>query len=150
MSNLNRPMSRRKPRKGQHPGFTKEPANGFEPQAGRKLERITGPRPLLFGFCIICLVSAIAVFILVRRQTSAEAESLDAPYVPRSPGTITFNKDVASIIFTRCAPCHHSGQPAPFELLTYRDIAKRARQIVEVTQSNYMPPWLPEHGFGQF
>jgi Flp pilus assembly protein TadD len=62
----------------------------------------------------------------------------------------TFNKDIAPIVFQYCAPCHRPGESAPFNLLGYDDVKKRARQIVAVTGRRYMPPWLPEPGFGKF
>ncbi|HEV8377481.1 MAG TPA: tetratricopeptide repeat protein [Tepidisphaeraceae bacterium] len=34
--------------------------------------------------------------------------------------------------------------------MTYEDVKKHAAQIAKVTQSRYMPPWLPEHGYGEF
>ena len=63
---------------------------------------------------------------------------------------LTFNKDVAPIIFKQCGTCHHPDGSGPFSLLTYEDVRKRARQIGEVTRSRYMPPWLPAHGYGEF
>jgi Flp pilus assembly protein TadD/cytochrome c553 len=63
---------------------------------------------------------------------------------------ITFNKEIAPIIFASCAECHHAGGPAPFSLMTYQEVKKRARQIAVVTASRYMPPWLPEPGHGEF
>ena len=39
--------------------------------------------------------------------------------------------------------CHRPGEAGPFNLLTYSDVKKHARQIAEVTQSRAMPPWLP-------
>lgn len=62
----------------------------------------------------------------------------------------TFTRDIAPIIFRNCSGCHRPGQSGPFSLLTYGDVAKRARQIVEVTTSRFMPPWLPEPGYGEF
>ena len=73
-----------------------------------------------------------------------------ADYQPRPLGTLSFNHDIAPIIFAKCAQCHHAGQSAPFELITYRDVARRAQQILEVTQRNLMPPWLPTEGYGRF
>ena len=35
-------------------------------------------------------------------------------------------------------------------LLTYRDVRERAQQIAIVTNSRFMPPWLPEPGRGEF
>src|SRR5947209_14262560 len=148
-------MSRRKNRKRPPP---KGLADGSSVQVVRKPGRISVSHSLWFGSCVACLVMAVVAWLLARQHAenkttfsgSAPAESLDAPYAPRPAGTITFNTEIAPIIFNRCAPCHHAGQPAPFQLLTYDDVAKRAKQISEVTQSNYMPPWLPEPGFGQF
>lgn len=69
---------------------------------------------------------------------------------PGRPRLLTFNKDIAPIIFKNCAICHHPGGSAPFSLLTYADVRKRAQQIATVTRSRYMPPWLPEPGHGEF
>jgi tetratricopeptide (TPR) repeat protein len=35
-------------------------------------------------------------------------------------------------------------------LLAYQDVKKHAAQIAMVTRSRYMPPWLPESGYGEF
>jgi mono/diheme cytochrome c family protein len=57
-----------------------------------------------------------------------------------------FNHDIAPIIYNHCAACHRPGEAAPFSLLTYEDVKKRAKQIADVTGRHYMPPWLPEKG----
>jgi hypothetical protein len=57
-----------------------------------------------------------------------------------------FNNDIAPIIYKHCSSCHRPGEAAPFSLLTYEDVKKRAKQIADVTARRYMPPWLPEHG----
>jgi mono/diheme cytochrome c family protein len=57
---------------------------------------------------------------------------------------VTFNHDIAPIMFQSCATCHRPGEAAPFSLLTYSDVKKHAHQIVDVTKSRAMPPWLPE------
>lgn len=62
----------------------------------------------------------------------------------------TFNRDIAPLIFKHCAPCHHELSPAPFNLLTYRDVRQRATLVAAVTRSRYMPPWKPEPGYGDF
>jgi hypothetical protein len=56
----------------------------------------------------------------------------------------TWNDDVAPIIYRHCLPCHLPEAAAPFPLTTRSDAAKRGRQIVEVTASGFMPPWLPD------
>ncbi len=76
--------------------------------------------------------------------------SFGPTYAARAKGEITFNKHIAPIIFQNCSGCHRSGQSAPFTLLNYQDVRKRASDIVTVTQSRYMPPWLPEPGHGRF
>ena len=71
-------------------------------------------------------------------------------YVPRPPGTITFTMDIAPIIFGHCSGCHRPGQSAPFNLLDYQDVKKHGRQLAEAAARRYMPPWLPEPGYGEF
>src|SRR5262245_55738919 len=63
--------------------------------------------------------------------------------------TVTF-VDVAPVIHRRCAPCHRPGEVAPFPLLSFADVQKRASQIARVTTERYMPPWKPVPGFGRF
>ena len=68
-----------------------------------------------------------------------------------APGPrITFYRQIAPIIYQNCSPCHRAGESAPFSLLTYDDVKRRAPQIAEVTKRRFMPPWLPEPGHGEF
>ena len=59
---------------------------------------------------------------------------------------VTFNRDVAPIVFANCVTCHRPAGDAPFSLLTYADVAPRAADIAEQTLARHMPPWLPEPG----
>lgn len=63
---------------------------------------------------------------------------------------ITFNEHIGPIVHSHCSSCHRPGKAAPFPLLTYEDVAKRAPLIRAVTQSRYMPPWHAEPGYGSF
>ena len=63
-----------------------------------------------------------------------------------APATVTFNKDVAPIVFANCAPCHRPGEVAPFTLLGFADLVKHADGVAQATRKREMPPWLPERG----
>jgi hypothetical protein len=63
---------------------------------------------------------------------------------------VTYTRDIAPIIQTRCLNCHRDGQVAPFALADYDQIAKRAKQIVCVTEDRIMPPWIPSPGHDKF
>ena len=66
------------------------------------------------------------------------------------PTAPTFTRDVAPILYARCADCHRPEGSGPFALLDYGDVRDRAGQIAEVTSSGFMPPWLPtasDHAF---
>ncbi len=56
----------------------------------------------------------------------------------------TFVDDVAPILAANCIECHYDGGIGPFPLVSYQEARRRARQIVEVTESGYMPPWKPD------
>ena len=67
-----------------------------------------------------------------------------------SPEPVTFTKHIAPIVYAHCAECHRAGEAGPFPLLTYGEVRKHATQIVQVTHSRLMPPWMPEPGYGDF
>ncbi len=63
-----------------------------------------------------------------------------------APQAVTFNKDIAPIVFASCASCHRPGGVAPFSLLTYAEVVEHADVIASVTRAGQMPPWLPAPG----
>src|ERR1051325_2346154 len=70
--------------------------------------------------------------------------------VAPAQSAMTYHQQIAPILSEYCAPCHRPGQAGPFSLLTYDDARKHATQIAAVTRRRYMPPWLPQSGYGQF
>jgi len=67
-----------------------------------------------------------------------------------APAGVTFNRNIAPIVYKECSPCHRPGESAPFSLLSYEDVKRHATQIAAVTKRRYMPPWLPQPGYGSF
>ncbi|MBL9175483.1 MAG: hypothetical protein JNL10_18215 [Verrucomicrobiales bacterium] len=63
---------------------------------------------------------------------------------------ITFNREIAPILYTHCTPCHRPGAAGPFSLLSHADAQARARKLAEAVSSRDMPPWMPEPGHGDF
>jgi Flp pilus assembly protein TadD len=63
---------------------------------------------------------------------------------------ITYTKDIAPLVNDRCGMCHHPSGSAPFSLLTYADVKRRATQIADVTKKRFMPPWKADPGNGPF
>ena len=109
------------------------------------------PKKRRMGRVLLALTAvASAVAASMALRSTAPKRNASVAYVPRPPGTVSFSKDVAPIIFQHCAPCHRPGQSAPFSLMSYEEVMKKAKLIGEVTERRYMPPWLPEHGYGQF
>ena len=66
------------------------------------------------------------------------------------PEKVTFNEHVAPIIHANCAPCHRPNGGAPFQMIEYRDVAKRAKMIRDVTADRYMPPWPADPHYRSF
>jgi Flp pilus assembly protein TadD len=85
----------------------------------------------------LSLAFAPALFLAALGLAQAKREK------PGVAGPVTFNRDIAPLVFRSCAPCHHSGEAGPFPLLTYGEVKSHARQIADVTQKRLMPPWLP-------
>lgn len=64
--------------------------------------------------------------------------------------TVTWSRDIAPIVYANCVSCHREGEVAPFSLLTYKDNAKRAQMLADVTHSKQMPPWKSADPWGTF
>lgn len=90
------------------------------------------------GFIASCAAGGVAVFALVGLAGCGGS-------APSSP-PVTFNRDIAPIIFANCASCHRPGGAAPFSLLTYAEAAEQAEAVADETFEGHMPPWLPAPG----
>ena len=64
--------------------------------------------------------------------------------------SVTFTKDVASILHKNCASCHRAGEIAPMSLLSFKDVRPWAKSIREVVVERRMPPWLADPKHGEF
>lgn len=62
----------------------------------------------------------------------------------------TYYKDVEPIISAKCISCHKPGESAPFPLLTFADVAKRATFIKQVIRSGFMPPWKADNHYALY
>jgi Flp pilus assembly protein TadD len=114
--------------------------------------------------------SALAVLSLLAACRNAPAPAGVPEGSPlRAITNPTYNEHVAPILFARCATCHRpiedvrgrrsSDRPdddplciagAPFSVLDYAAVARRAKAIATAVQQRRMPPWLPEPGHSAF
>jgi tetratricopeptide (TPR) repeat protein len=118
--------------------------------------------------CALAVIALVAVVGACAR-TAEQSENT-------APRAVTFNSDVAPILFENCASCHRpiddaapkpaattglaqrtgsSDDPicvagAPFSVLDYESVRRNARRIASAVQRRAMPPWLPESGHGAF
>src|SRR6185503_19537487 len=82
----------------------------------------------------------VGILAVAAAATAAQVHTAPAP-VP------TFTKDVAPIIFNKCASCHRPGEVAPMTLLSYEDVRPWAKVIKNKVATREMPPWGadPDH-----
>ena len=64
--------------------------------------------------------------------------------------TPSWSTDIASIVYSKCTPCHRTGEIAPFTLESYEDAVNVSGSIKHAVQSREMPPWPPASGHGTF
>jgi hypothetical protein len=83
-------------------------------------------------------------------QTTPVGCLFETPPDADASAPVTYSRDIAPIIHARCLNCHREGQVAPFALADYDQTARRAGQIVRVTQDRIMPPWIPSPGHDKF
>jgi len=111
------------------------------------------PGLITITLCGLALLASVATLSPMRAgaasSSTPESQAQTATAAGSASSTetdqkVTFNRDIAPIVLHYCASCHRPGEAGPFPLLTYQDVKKHARQIVAVTHSRFMPPWLPE------
>ena len=78
------------------------------------------------------VTAAVAAFI-------PAAKRAEAAQPPKSAST--YARDVAPILYGKCASCHHPGEVAPFSLMSYEDARGKAKTIAAVAAKRFMPPW---------
>jgi len=88
----------------------------------------------------------LGIFALASVPHAAQQKQASALSDKSSAQRVTFNRDIAPVVYRYCAPCHRPGEAAPFSLLTYQDTRKFADQIAFITEKRIMPPWLPSSG----
>ena len=64
--------------------------------------------------------------------------------------TPTFSRDVAPILYAKCASCHRAGEIGPMPLITFTDARPWARAIQQKTSTRAMPPWGADPHYGRF
>jgi Flp pilus assembly protein TadD/mono/diheme cytochrome c family protein len=95
------------------------------------------------GQAVRSFVASLAAAILVLAWVAAASARAQTRVV-------TFDRDIAPLVFDRCAACHHPGGVAPFSLLEYESARQHASQIREVTRDRLMPPWRADSEYGPF
>jgi tetratricopeptide (TPR) repeat protein len=99
--------------------------------------------PRKFRECGLLVCLAVLASGLGRVTVGAQKNTTG---IDASQSQVTYNRDIAPILYRSCALCHRPGEAGPFPLLTYADAKSHARQIAAVTKSRFMPPWLPDQG----
>jgi Flp pilus assembly protein TadD len=97
------------------------------------------PRKRENAKALLCRAFVLSWLILLSGYPNAEAA-----------GPVTYAKDIAPLVADRCGMCHHPDGSAPFSLLTYSDVKRRATQIAAVTRKRFMPPWKADPDNGPF
>lgn len=91
-------------------------------------------------------ILASAAAILALGISPGWAADDDAPL----PGSPTFTRDVAPILYKNCAECHRPGEIGPMSLLSYDEVRPWAKSIHKAVADRQMPPWHADPGYGPF
>jgi len=94
-------------------------------------------------FTALVALASLAAAFYASPMSSADG-------LTKSKASVTFNKDVAPILFKNCVECHRPGEAAPMSLLSYKEARPWARSIREKVVSREMPPWHADPRVGQF
>ena len=93
---------------------------------------------------LMTLMAIAAVVTGASLTVTAQAPRAAAQITP------TFTKDVAPIVYAKCASCHRPGEVAPMSLLNYREVRPWASSIRDKVMTRAMPPWHADRQHGKF
>ena len=79
---------------------------------------------------VVMLVMLVAPAVMVAKKSEGAG--------------MTFTKDVAPIIFNKCANCHRPGETAPMSLTSYGEVRPWSKAIREEVIKRTMPPWFAD------
>ena len=63
---------------------------------------------------------------------------------------VSYNKEIAPLLQSKCVGCHSPGNIGPFALSSYQKVKGHAEMIREVLATRRMPPWDADPRFGHF
>jgi hypothetical protein len=63
---------------------------------------------------------------------------------------LSYAKDVAPILKSRCVACHTKGGLGPFAMSNYKKVRGWSEMIAEVVMTKQMPPWQADPHIGKF
>src|SRR5690349_16401827 len=69
---------------------------------------------------------------------------------PSAPKEVTYNRDIAPILYKNCVACHRTNDIAPMSLMTYKETRPWARAIRDAVVQRKMPPWHADPKVGDF
>lgn len=93
-------------------------------------------------------MSKISILLIILTILSCNQPIEDTISIP--PEKLTFTQHIAPILYKNCVLCHRSDGIAPFSLITYKDVWRKKKTIVDVTQRGFMPPWLADPNYSHF
>lgn len=96
----------------------------------------------LRSLAAVCVITTPIVLAIASALPPQQTRAAEAP--------VTWSRHIAPILYKNCTTCHHAGGSGPFALTSFADAKRWGSTIADVTQSRYMPPWLPEPGHGDF
>jgi len=87
---------------------------------------------------VLVLTAAVAIPTLATQTVAGQSPA------------VTFNRDVAPILYANCVTCHRPGESAPMALGTFEEARPFARAIKDKVVSRQMPPWSADRTVGHF
>ncbi|MGB3074073.1 MAG: hypothetical protein WBB36_02060, partial [Chitinophagales bacterium] len=64
--------------------------------------------------------------------------------------TPDWSTSIASLLYSHCTHCHHSGGIAPFSMMTYEEASNWGFSMLTQVNAKLMPPWPPDPNYCHF
>jgi peroxiredoxin len=101
------------------------------------------------------LESALTEFFagkaVTRARTSVKGCLIQFAKSPdRGKATVSYSKEIAPLLLSKCVDCHSAGNIGPFAMSSHKKVKGWSEMIREVVLAKRMPPWHADPHHGKF
>ena len=110
---------------------------------------------ILRFFCAAAIAASGCARSADPQQLLSDPNIPSSAHTPEDPNggaktTLTYHRDIKTVIEAKCNQCHVKGGIGPFTLGSYDEVIAHAKSSAVEVESGRMPPWMPSNSCNRY